>query len=77
MIHWVRALLLLCVSATALGQGMPVPGYMACARAIGVTISDQFAVLPGMAHSVVFGINRQVFWHSMHSFLSQPKGTAS
>ena len=37
----------------------------------------QFAVLPGMAHSVVFGINRQVFWHSMHSFLSQPKGTAS
>jgi len=33
----------------------------------------QFAVLPGMAHSVVFGINRQVFWHAMHGFLSMPK----
>ena len=37
----------------------------------------QFVVLPGMAHSVVFGINRQVFWHAMHGFLSMPKGTAS
>ncbi len=37
----------------------------------------QFAVLPGMAHSVVFGINRQVFWHAMHGFLSMPKIAAS
>ncbi len=32
----------------------------------------QFAVLPGMAHSVVFGVNRQAFWHTMHGFLSLP-----
>jgi pimeloyl-ACP methyl ester carboxylesterase len=31
-----------------------------------------FAVLPGMAHSVVWGINRQLFWHAMHGFLNQP-----
>jgi pimeloyl-ACP methyl ester carboxylesterase len=31
-----------------------------------------FAVLPGMAHSVVWGINRQLFWHAMHGFLAQP-----
>ena len=31
-----------------------------------------FAVLPGMAHSVVWGINRQLFWHAMHGFLDQP-----
>jgi pimeloyl-ACP methyl ester carboxylesterase len=31
-----------------------------------------FAVLPGMAHSVVWGKNRQLFWHAMHGFLSQP-----
>lgn len=32
-----------------------------------------FAVLPGMAHSVVWGNNRQLFWHAMHGFLSQPR----
>jgi alpha-beta hydrolase superfamily lysophospholipase len=32
----------------------------------------QFAVLPGMAHSVVFGLHRQTFWHAMHAFLSMP-----
>ena len=37
----------------------------------------QFVVLPGMAHSVVQGTNRQVFWHAMHSFLSMPKTTLS
>jgi hypothetical protein len=26
-----------------------------------------------MAHSVVQGLNRQVFWHAMHAFLSMPK----
>ena len=33
----------------------------------------QFVVLPGMAHSVVHGTNRQAFWHAMHAFLSMPK----
>lgn len=32
----------------------------------------QFAILPGMAHSVVSGLNRELFWHSMRSFLSSP-----
>jgi alpha-beta hydrolase superfamily lysophospholipase len=32
----------------------------------------QFVVLPGMAHSVVMGLNRQTFWHAMHAFLSMP-----
>jgi len=32
----------------------------------------QFVVLPGMAHSVVMGLHRQTFWHSMHAFLSMP-----
>jgi len=33
----------------------------------------QFVILPGMAHSVVQGTNRQVFWHALHEFLSMPK----
>ena len=32
----------------------------------------QFVVLPGMAHSIVFGVNRQLFWHAMHAFLAMP-----
>lgn len=32
----------------------------------------QFAILPGMAHSVVSGLNRQLFWHSMRAFLTAP-----
>src|SRR2546423_7989694 len=32
----------------------------------------QFVVLPGTAHSVVLAINRQLFWHSMRAFLTQP-----
>jgi alpha-beta hydrolase superfamily lysophospholipase len=32
----------------------------------------QFVVLPGMAHSVVMGLNRQTLWHAMHAFLSMP-----
>ena len=32
----------------------------------------QFVVLPGMAHSVVMGLHRQTFWHTMHAFLSMP-----
>jgi alpha-beta hydrolase superfamily lysophospholipase len=33
----------------------------------------QFVILPGMAHSVVLGLNREKFWHSMHAFLTMPK----
>jgi alpha-beta hydrolase superfamily lysophospholipase len=33
----------------------------------------QFVILPGMAHSVVQGLNRQLFWHAMHAFLTMPK----
>jgi alpha-beta hydrolase superfamily lysophospholipase len=32
----------------------------------------QFVILPGMAHSVVMGKNRQVFWHAMRAFLEMP-----
>jgi alpha-beta hydrolase superfamily lysophospholipase len=32
----------------------------------------QFAILPGMAHSVVSGLNRELFWHSMRAFLTTP-----
>jgi pimeloyl-ACP methyl ester carboxylesterase len=32
----------------------------------------QFAILPGMAHSVVLGLNRKVFWHTMRAFLTMP-----
>jgi pimeloyl-ACP methyl ester carboxylesterase len=33
----------------------------------------EFSVMPGMAHSVVWGINRQMFWHAMHGFLTSPR----
>jgi alpha-beta hydrolase superfamily lysophospholipase len=36
----------------------------------------QFVILPGMAHSVVSGLNRQLFWHAMRAFLSMPSSTA-
>ncbi|HEX9464430.1 MAG TPA: alpha/beta fold hydrolase [Alphaproteobacteria bacterium] len=32
----------------------------------------QYAILPGLAHSLVFGINRQQFWHVMQAFLTTP-----
>jgi len=32
----------------------------------------QFVILPGMAHSVVLGVNRQHFWHVMRAFLTTP-----
>jgi alpha-beta hydrolase superfamily lysophospholipase len=32
----------------------------------------QFVILPGMAHSVVLGVNRQHFWHVMRAFLTVP-----
>ena len=33
----------------------------------------QFVILPGMAHSVVLGLNREQFWHTLHAFLTAPK----
>ena len=36
----------------------------------------QFVILPGLAHSVVLGLNREQFWHSMHSFLTMPKAVS-
>ena len=33
----------------------------------------QLAILPGMAHSLTLGLNRQLYWHAAHSFLSMPK----
>jgi alpha-beta hydrolase superfamily lysophospholipase len=33
----------------------------------------QLAILPGMAHSLTLGLNRQIYWHVASSFLSMPK----
>jgi pimeloyl-ACP methyl ester carboxylesterase len=35
----------------------------------------QFVILPGTAHSVVLGVNRKLFWHATHAFLSMPSVT--
>lgn len=32
----------------------------------------QFVILPGTAHSVVLSLNRKLFWHTMHGFLTMP-----
>jgi pimeloyl-ACP methyl ester carboxylesterase len=32
----------------------------------------QFVILPGIAHSLILGKNRQLFWHAMHGFLTMP-----
>ncbi len=32
----------------------------------------QFVILPGLAHSLVLGLNRQLFWHAMRAFLTMP-----
>jgi pimeloyl-ACP methyl ester carboxylesterase len=32
----------------------------------------QFTILPGIAHSVVLGINRQLTWHAIRQFLEVP-----
>jgi pimeloyl-ACP methyl ester carboxylesterase len=32
----------------------------------------QFVVLPGAAHSVSLGTNREQFWHVMRTFLEMP-----
>jgi alpha-beta hydrolase superfamily lysophospholipase len=36
----------------------------------------QFVILPGLAHSVVSGLNRQLFWHAMRAFLTLPAPAA-
>jgi pimeloyl-ACP methyl ester carboxylesterase len=38
-----------------------------------LTVSDrQFIILPGLAHSLSLGLNRELFWHVMRSFLEMP-----
>src|SRR4029077_16324969 len=32
----------------------------------------QFAILPGMAHSLVLGLNRHQLWHVTRAFLDMP-----
>lgn len=36
----------------------------------------QFVILPGMAHSVVSGLNRELFWHVLRAFLTIPAPAA-
>jgi pimeloyl-ACP methyl ester carboxylesterase len=33
----------------------------------------QFAILPGLAHALCFGLNRRLLWHSVRSFLTLPR----
>jgi pimeloyl-ACP methyl ester carboxylesterase len=33
----------------------------------------QFVTLPGMAHTLVLGTNRELFWYASHSFINMPK----
>ena len=35
----------------------------------------QFIVVPATAHSLVWGKNRQLFWHALHAFLTEPTYT--
>jgi len=38
-----------------------------------LTVSDrQFIILPGLAHSLSLGLNRELFWHVMRAFLDMP-----
>jgi pimeloyl-ACP methyl ester carboxylesterase len=38
-----------------------------------LTVSDrQFVVLPGLAHSLSLGLNRELFWRTMRAFLEMP-----
>ena len=37
----------------------------------------QFVILPGVAHSVVLGKNRQLFWHVARAFLDMPQPTST
>jgi len=33
----------------------------------------QLSILPGLAHSLTLGLNRQLYWHVANAFLSMPK----
>src|SRR5258705_10079466 len=33
----------------------------------------QLVILPGLAHSLTLGLNRQSYWHVAHSFMTMPK----
>jgi pimeloyl-ACP methyl ester carboxylesterase len=37
----------------------------------------QFVILPDIAHSLVLGKNRQLFWHAMRAFLDMPQPLAT
>src|SRR3984893_19511847 len=37
-----------------------------------VNSDRQFAILPGMAHSLVLGLNRHQLWHVARAFLEMP-----
>ena len=37
----------------------------------------QFVILPGTAHSPALAINRQLFWHVMHAYLTMPAATVT
>lgn len=32
----------------------------------------QIAILPGLAHSLILGVNREQFWYGLHAFLTMP-----
>ena len=37
----------------------------------------QLVIVPGAAHSLLFAINRQLFWHAVHAFLTMPAPLAT
>jgi pimeloyl-ACP methyl ester carboxylesterase len=37
----------------------------------------QLVIIPGSAHSLIFAINRQLFWHVAHGFLTMPAAIAT
>jgi len=37
----------------------------------------QFVILPGVAHSLLWATNRQLFWHAVHGFLTMPEPLAT
>jgi alpha-beta hydrolase superfamily lysophospholipase len=37
----------------------------------------QLVIVPGAAHSLLFAINRQLFWHTVHAFLTMPAPLAT
>jgi alpha-beta hydrolase superfamily lysophospholipase len=37
----------------------------------------QLVIIPGSAHSLIFAINRQLFWHAVHGFLTMPAPVAT